>query len=65
MQEWLTAEELARRLKVGPETVRTWAREKRIPAIRISPKVLRFDLEAVARSFGKASGDETGEGGAA
>ena len=47
MRELLTAEELSRRLKVSPETVRKWARQAKIPVIRISPKVLRFDTEAV------------------
>ena len=47
MQELLTAGELAVRLKVRPETVRAWARSGRIPVIRFSRKVLRFDIEAV------------------
>jgi predicted site-specific integrase-resolvase len=47
MRELLTAEELSRRLKVSPETVRKWGRQAKIPVIRISPKVLRFDIEAV------------------
>lgn len=47
MSELLTATELAERLKVRPETVKVWAREGRIPAVRLSPKVLRFDPVAV------------------
>ena len=39
----LTAKELAGRLKVTPGTVRAWARAKLIPAIRVTPKVIRFD----------------------
>lgn len=51
MQELLTAGELAVRLKVRPETVRAWARSGRIPVIRFSRKVLRFDIEAVERTI--------------
>lgn len=45
--ELLTAEELARRLRVSPETVRAWARRGYIPALRLSPKVIRYNAEAV------------------
>ena len=38
---------LGKRLGVSPETVTKWAREKRIPEIRISPKVRRFDFGEV------------------
>ncbi len=41
--ELLTAEELGKRLRLTTETVRRWAREGMIPAIRISPRVVRFD----------------------
>jgi len=51
VQELLTAEELAVRLKVRPETVKAWARSGRIPVIRFSRKVLRFDIEAVSRTI--------------
>ena len=39
--------QLGRRIGVSPETIRSWAREGRIPCIRITPKVIRFDWEAV------------------
>ncbi len=45
--ELLTADELAERLRVRPATIRLWAREGRIPRIRISGKVIRFDVSAV------------------
>ena len=50
-KELLTAEELADRLRVRPETVRTWARRGTIPAVRLSPKVIRFDLQAVVEAM--------------
>jgi excisionase family DNA binding protein len=49
MNEILTAAELAERLKVRPTTIREWTRDKLIPAVRITPKVIRYDLDAVIR----------------
>lgn len=43
----LTSEQLADRLRVSAETVREWARRGSIPTLRLSPRVIRFDLEAV------------------
>lgn len=45
--ELLTADELAERLRVRPGTIRLWSRRGRIPSIRISGKVIRFDVSAV------------------
>lgn len=45
--ELLTARELAKRLRVSTETIRTWARRGRIPTVRLSPKVIRYNCEAV------------------
>ena len=36
MIDFLTADEIAKRLKVKPETVKVWAREGRIPTLRLS-----------------------------
>ncbi len=47
MTELLTAAQLAERLKVRPATVREWAKTGRIPEIRISAKVRRFDAVEV------------------
>ena len=49
--ELLTTEELAGRLKVKPITVRDWARRGLIPRLRLSPKVIRFDLAAVLEAI--------------
>lgn len=59
-QELLTAEELAGRLKIRPDTVKTWARQGRIPAMRLSPKVLRFDFDDVRESLSKPTNDAGG-----
>ena len=47
----LTAEELAERLSLRPSTVKLWARQGFIPAIRITPKVLRFQLADVEEAL--------------
>lgn len=46
-QQLLTAGELAARLGVAVSTVRRWAREHRIPSLRLSRKVVRYDIRAV------------------
>ena len=43
----LTATELADRLRVTTPTVLRWHRAGKIPAVRITAKVLRFDLAEV------------------
>jgi len=42
-----TPKELAGLLRVSPATVRSWQREGKIPARRLSPKVIRYDLREV------------------
>lgn len=48
---FLTARELAKRLGVRPATVREWHRSGEIPAIRLTPKVIRYNLDAVVESL--------------
>ena len=48
---FLTAEELAAHLRVRPDTILRWAREGRIPVIRLTNKVHRYDLRAVRRAL--------------
>ncbi|RJP30928.1 MAG: DNA-binding protein [Phycisphaerales bacterium] len=43
----VTSEQVAERFGVTVNTVRRWVRERRIPAIRASRRVVRFDLAAV------------------
>ena len=47
MDRWMTAEELARDLGVSPGTVMGWAKSGRIPVIRASRRIYRFDLDEV------------------
>jgi len=45
--ELLTLAQVAERLHLRPRTVQTWVRLGRIPALRLTPKVVRFDWLAV------------------
>jgi excisionase family DNA binding protein len=54
----LTAVELAERLRVKPSTVLDWQRAGRIPSIRITPKVLRFNLGDVMAALKAAVAGE-------
>lgn len=47
----LTAEELAVRLRVKPDTVRGWARRGMIPRLQLSSKVIRYDLHSVVAAL--------------
>ena len=46
-EEFLTARQLAAILQVSEATVRRLARKGRIPAIRLTPRITRFHLQAV------------------
>ena len=60
MPTYLTAEELAQSLRLSPDTIRQMARDKKIPAIRLSPKVIRFDAQAVADALSVLSAEKSG-----
>jgi excisionase family DNA binding protein len=51
MSELLTADELAGRLRVKASTIKKWTRAGWLPAVRVSPKVVRFDLVEVDRAL--------------
>ena len=54
--ELITADELGKRLRVQPATIRLWTREGIVPAVRITGKVIRYDaLEVVAALRQRAS----------
>jgi len=49
--EFLTARQLAEVLQVSESTVRRLARDGRIPCVRLTPRLLRFNLKAVSRAL--------------
>ncbi len=54
-EDFLTARQLASILQVSESTVRRLAREGRIPSIRITPRLLRFNLKAVRHALDGAA----------
>ena len=58
MDEFITAEELASKLRIRPATVRRWARERLIPSIRITGKVTRYDYAEVCATLRSRSARE-------
>lgn len=47
----VTADELAVLFGVTTETIRHWARDGRIPCLRVGQKTIRFDRDAVLRAI--------------
>jgi excisionase family DNA binding protein len=60
--ELVTARELAKRLRVSPETVRMWTRRGLIPVLRLSPKVIRYNAEAVVAALSTTPAKEVSRG---
>jgi excisionase family DNA binding protein len=46
-EEFLTARQLAEILQVSESTVRRLAQKRRIPSVRLTPRLVRFHLDAV------------------
>ncbi len=49
--ELMTAEEVAERLKVRARTIHNWTQRGLIPTIRLSPKIVRYNLAAVIEAM--------------
>jgi len=49
--EFLTARQLASILQVSESTVRRLAREGRIPSVRLTPRLIRFNLKSVFKAL--------------
>jgi DNA-binding CsgD family transcriptional regulator len=47
----VTAEEIARLIGIAPRTVRHWGRMGKIPRVKITAKVVRFDLGDVLKAL--------------
>jgi len=50
-EEFLTARQLAEVLQVSESTVRRLAQKRRIPSVRLTPRLLRFHLDAVREAL--------------
>jgi excisionase family DNA binding protein len=49
--EFLTARQIAEILQVSESTVRRLAREGRIPVVRVTPRLTRYNLQSVLRAL--------------
>ncbi len=56
MNELLTAEELGKRLRLRPDTIKSWARRGLIPSIRATNKTRRFDIAEVIEALRRRHG---------
>lgn len=63
MNELLTANELAAKLRVTADTIRRWCRDDRIPAYRASGRPILFDLGAVLNALSTRTGDDNDKDG--
>jgi excisionase family DNA binding protein len=50
-EEFLTAKQLAAVLQVSESTVRRLASKRRIPSVRLTPRIIRFHLDAVREAL--------------
>ncbi len=50
-EEFLTAKQLAEVLQVSESTVRRLAQKRRIPSVRLTPRIIRFHLDAVREAL--------------
>jgi len=50
-EEFLTAKQLAEILQVSETTVRRMALKRRIPSVRLTPRIIRFHLDAVREAL--------------
>jgi hypothetical protein len=59
---FLGKRQLAFSLGVSARTVDTWISEKRIPFLRLSPRLIRFELNRVLTALGRYEVHEIGRG---
>jgi len=50
-EEFLTARQLAEVLQVSESTVRRLAQKRHIPSVRLTPRLIRFHLDAVREAL--------------
>lgn len=49
MNDLLSVKQVAARLKLRDDTIRAWARQGRLPSIKLGARVVRFDPKEVDR----------------
>ena len=59
MKEYYTAKEVGAALRVTPQTIKLWALSGKIPCLRLTPKTLRFDMDAVSEALAAIGDDKT------
>jgi len=50
-EEFLTAKQVAEILQVSVSTVHRLAQKRRIPSVRLTPRIIRFHLDAVREAL--------------
>jgi excisionase family DNA binding protein len=55
MGELLTADEMAKKVRLKPATVLEWARLGKIPSVRVNAKTVRFDPADVVAAMKETS----------
>jgi predicted site-specific integrase-resolvase len=55
MSDFVTAEEIARKLRLRPHTIQEWTRDGLIPAVRLNQRVVRYDPVAVEAAIRERS----------
>lgn len=56
----LTAAELATTLKVGRRTIGAWTASRKIPALKLGRRCLRYDLQRVREALAKYEQEAVG-----
>ena len=49
--ELFTAEEIAEKLNIKPSTLMMWGRQHKIPRVKVSHKIIRYNYEAVKKAL--------------
>lgn len=59
-RHFISKEELAIELGISPRTVDNWMAQKRIPYLRLTPRMVRFNLERVKTALDRYEVREIG-----
>jgi len=54
----LTAEEIAKELNVSPSTITEWGRQGKIPRVKVSYKIIRFDHDAILSALSRLAANK-------